>query len=114
MSGGRLDHFLANLCLLEYIADRGAIGILADSQNICFLHQGGEMVLDRQKEFQYISLIPLDSEIRGVTLSGMKYSLDNAVLYRKIPIGISNEAVSDRISVHVDSGRALIVYSKDV
>lgn len=114
VTGGRLDHFLANLCLLEYIADHDAIGVLADGQNICFLHQGGEMVLERQEAYQYISVIPLDRELCGVTLKGLKYSLDNAVLHREIPIGVSNEPVSDRFSVEITSGRALIVYSKDV
>lgn len=114
VTGGRLDHFLANLFLLEYIAKHDAVGVLADSRNICFLHQGGEMVLERKETYQYVSVIPLDREICGVTLKGLKYSLDHAVLKREIQIGVSNEAISDRFSIEIASGRALIIYSKDV
>ena len=114
VSGGRLDHFLANLCLLEYLESQGAIGILADAQNLCMLHHGQEMAFERNPSYQYVSLIPLDEQIRGVTLSGLKYSLNDAVLERKLPIGVSNEPIADRFSIRVDFGRALIVFSKDV
>ncbi len=114
VSGGRLDHYLGNLCLLEYIFDRGAVGVLADAQNLCFLHQGGEMNLKQHNAYRYVSVIPMDEKLCGVTLKGLKYPLENAVLNRKIPIGISNEPISENFSIQIDSGRALIVYSKDV
>ena len=113
-TGGRGDHFLANLSLLELLSEQNVYAEVVDECNRFLFHPGGEMKLERDSEYPYLSILPLDRELRGVTLSGLKYPLKNATLERKRVISVSNEAVADEFTVRIESGRALIVYSKDV
>ena len=110
-SGGRADHYLANIALLEMISESGAEGVLCDEHNeIYFLANSKKMFSKRKK---YISLLAIDEKIDGVTLRGLKYSLENASVSRACPIGISNEWTEEFCEIEVLSGRALIIISED-
>lgn len=112
-TGGRIDHMLSNLLLCEQVYENGGRLYVIDEQNIVMLHSGGQMQFARSELKKYISLIPLDKEIYGVTMKGLKYPLENSTLVRKKVISISNEAVSDSISIEIKSGKALLVFSQD-
>lgn len=108
--GPRLDHFLGNLALLEYCADRGAVGRLIDDEHEFFLHTGGLLTLTRAQDYRYLSLIPLDALVTGVTLEGLRFPLRDAELKRGATLGLSNEPTG--VPVHIRlSGRALVVLS---
>ena len=110
-SGGRADHYLANIALLEMINENGAGAVLCDEHNeIYFLSDGKKEFAKRKK---YISVLALDEKIKGVTLRGLKYPLENAEISRACPIGISNEWTEDVCEIDVLSGRALIIISED-
>ncbi len=113
-SGGRIDHFLSNLSLLEYLHGQAVRGVFCDSRNRVTFHPGGEQrryVTDRS--YPYVGIIPLDRELRGVTLRGLKYPLDHATVLREQIITISNEPVSEEYSISVECGRSLVIESKD-
>lgn len=112
-TGGRLDHLLANLLLCEAAFEAGARLTIIDWQNTVFLHEGGCMQFSRAQARQYVSLIPLDRQLAGVTLSGLKYPLDDAVLTRTQIVSVSNEVADAFFSIRIDQGRALIVFSED-
>lgn len=113
-TGGRIDHFLANLFLCETAFEAGANLTIIDQQNTVFLHGGGYMRFCRAQARRYISIIPLDRRLMGVTLSGMKYSLKDAVLTRTHMVSVSNEATEDFFSIEIGQGRALVVFSEDI
>lgn len=127
-TNGRADHYFANVCLLEMICENGSRGVILDSQNRIFYHSGGTLELERSadarywnenkiqvpEDFKYVSVIPLDDVLSGVTLKGLKYPLDNAKLMRNCPIGVSNELADNNASVTVKEGRSLLILSKDV
>jgi len=127
-TNGRADHYLANIMLLEMIAEQGARGAIWDTQNRILFHSGGCLAFQRSdspfswdgnavvvpKNFKYISIMPIDSKLTGVTIRGMKYSLENACLNRRIPIGVSNELVADKAEINVENGKCIIILSKDV
>ncbi len=127
-TNGRADHYFANVFLLEMISDLGARGVIMDAQNRIFYHSSGSFYINKKenyelwkdesvevsKEFKYVSVIPIDSKIEGVTLCGMKYALDNAELTRKCPIGVSNEMVSTNCEIRIKCGKCLVILSKDV
>lgn len=90
-TGGRGDHHLANLGLLEQIDQRGGCGILLDAANeVRFLGPGSYRFKNRPA-YHYFGLIPLDAVITGVTLTGVRYPLDNFTLQRGSTRSISNE-----------------------
>lgn len=112
-TGGRLDHLLANLLLCESAYEAGAKLKVLDEHNTVFLHPGGTMTFARRYARKYISLIPLDSRLKGVTMQGLKYPLHEAELTRSCIISVSNEAAAEQFSITLRQGRALVVFSED-
>ncbi len=112
-SEGRLDHYLANVLLLEFIHDHNAYGELINENNRAVFHPGGIIRILRSPEYDYISIIPLDKALTGVTLQGLKYPLKGATLTRNNIISVCNEFVDESATVEIKKGRALVVFSRD-
>lgn len=108
--GGRADHSLANIFLLEYIWSRGGQGILEDGQNRLKLTDKPTKLA--KEEGAYVSLLPMFGDVTGVTLSGMKYPLDNYHMKMGDAIGISNEVTADEGFVAFKKGLLLIIASR--
>lgn len=112
-TGGRLDHFMGALAILEYLNSKGAMAMILDSKNLIQILKNDEMEIIKLKEFKYVSIIPLDEMISGVSTVGLKYSLNEETLYRKMGRGISNEVVEKKGKIKIKAGNALIIYSND-
>lgn len=107
-TGGRLDHTLANIQCLLYLKKRDAVGYLVDGTGMIMV------LVDETVEFQkglegYMSLFSLSEESVGVTIRGMKYPLDRAVLHNDFPVGISNEFTGEKALISVEKGQLLCV-----
>ena len=109
-TGGRLDHLLANLFLLQYIRETGGEGILADSQNVVHYLDGFSGRVEMPGGFTYVSLLPVDRSIGQVTLTGFEYPLKNARLSRADTRGISNEPNGEMMIE--EKGACFLVFSK--
>ena len=59
-------------------------------------------------ESRYLSVFSVDGDAYGVTISGAEYSLKDATLTEKFPIGVSNCAIHDS-AVSVENGTLLIM-----
>ena len=57
----------------------------------------------------YISLFALGSKVCGLTISGLKYTLENAELTSDFPLGVSNEFTGKPASVSFACGSLLVV-----
>lgn len=112
-TGGRLDHFMGALAVLEYLADHGAKGIIIDLQNEITLMGPGSRTINKDSRYPYLSLIPLDERLAGVSLVGFKYPLVHAEVLRKNGLGISNEVIEDKAHITLGEGRAILIRSKD-
>ncbi len=114
-TGGRLDHFLANIQLLvrPFLQDEDTQIEIIDQSNIIYLKGPGIHEIRRNLQFKYISFIPLSQEITGLTLNGFKYPLKD----RHIPMGstlcISNELINDIGNFSFSKGIIMVVRSKD-
>ncbi|MBY0144523.1 thiamine diphosphokinase [Neobacillus niacini] len=114
-SGGRLDHFLANVQLLvkPLMEDNNVKIFLIDKQNIISLKGPGSYKIKMRSDKKYISFVPLTLSVKGLTLEGFKYPLKN----RHISIGstlcISNELVSDNGTFSFSEGILLVIRSND-
>ena len=111
--GPRLDHFLGNLGLLEYCAERGAPARLLDDDNLILLHTGGRLTLPEARGYRYLSLLTLDRCCESVTLEGLRFPLQGAALARARPMALSNEPLpgADTVAVTL-AGRALVMLSE--
>ncbi|MBE5884150.1 MAG: thiamine diphosphokinase [Lachnospiraceae bacterium] len=102
-TGGRFDHTFANIQCLLYLKNHGATGYLVDGTGMMLVIQD-EAVHFRKELEGYLSLFSLGKEARGVSIRGMKYSLENATMNNDYPIGISNEFIGEESTIEVEDG----------
>ena len=109
--GGRLDHTLANLQALIFAQERGLrAGIEAEDARVVTL-QNGSLRLPRRDGWS-LSVFAATDRCTGVSISGTKYPLRDAVVTNSFPIGVSNEWAADNAEISVTDGILLIVQSK--
>ena len=106
--GGRLDHTLANIQILKYIAQNGACGRLIGRDTCVSAVTNGTVSFDAGLT-GVISIFSADGKAEGVTIKGLKYTLDNAELTNAYQIGISNEFTGEPASVTVRIGTLILI-----
>ena len=110
--GGRVDHGISNLFMLEYIANRGANGILSDGQNRVRYIKNQKIDLPCG-DYKYFSLLCVDRTAEGVSISNCKYPLCGAVLERERQYAVSNEFIGVPAEIEVKRGALFIVESNN-
>lgn len=110
-TGGRLDHTLANISTLLFLTNRGVRAQMADARTFLTVLQNGTLSL-RHRAGYYLSLLPLAGEARGITVRGVKYPLENAVLHAEYPLGVSNCITEESAQITVSDGSLLILQAK--
>lgn len=111
-TGGRLDHTASNLLLLEWLEEHGGQGMVVDEDNEVRLLVPGVYSLKDYPHYHYLSLVPLDHKVSGVTLRGTKYPLERAELRRGDTLSISNEPRDPHMEITIGDGRALLIRSQ--
>lgn len=112
-TGGRLDHFLANLFLVldpQYRSYAGQIRLI-DRQNTISYFLPGTYTITKEPDKNYLAFVPL-TPIDHLTLSDEKYTLHD----EPIPYAISfasNEFVGETGSFHFDTGLLCVIQSCD-
>ena len=110
--GGRLDHTLSNLAILEALAQKKVRCVIEDGQNRVRLLQSDSTILPRSG-YTYVSLLSLDPIVKGVEIEGVKYPLKNAKLTRTFQYAVSNEITGNCCFIAVRKGSILVVESRD-
>ena len=112
-TGGRLDHFLANLDLCLIPLRRGVKCTIADERNEIMLLDSGITLRSEYTAGRYVSLLPFTDHVCGVTLTGMKYPLSDAWLVRGSSLGVSNEVTGETGRIDFREGILVLVLSRD-
>lgn len=112
-TGTRLDHVLGNISLLGIGLEEGVRMELLDAHNrICMIDHS--VTLKNKEQYgNYLSLIPYNGNVTGVTLKGLKYPLHDYTMGGFNSLGISNEIVDDEASIELTSGQLLVIESRD-
>ena len=108
--GGRLDHTLANIQVLAYIAKNGARGYLI-GRDLCLTAVTNGTISFMPGLTGNISVFSADGRAEGVTLTGLKYTLDDALLTNLHPVGVSNEFTGTPSTVTVREGTLLVMWT---
>lgn len=108
--GSRLDHTIANIQSLLFIKNHGAVGYLMDGNGMIFVIKN-ETIDFRENMQGTMSLFSLGEKSEGVTISGMKYPLNDHTLTNDFPIGVSNKFIGQPASVTVNAGEVLCMVS---
>lgn len=113
MTGTRIDHMLGNIQLLRRMLNQGIQGRILDSHNRIRLVQGA-LTLHKADIFgTYVSLLPLTDRLEGVTLTGFKYPLQDAVMQSDNTLGISNELAQETACIAIRKGIGILIESRD-
>lgn len=106
--GKRLDHTLANLQSLLYLRRHGAAGYLYDDDFVWTAVENETLHVHRMMEDGLVSVFSLTERAEGVTLSGLQYPLEDAVLTAEFPLGISNHIRDEVAAIRVRKGALLV------
>lgn len=112
-TGTRLDHVLGNLQLLALGMEAGVSIFLMDAHNRIRLADRPLKLKKSEQYGDFISLIPYGGEVSGLTLKGMKYPLEGAILRQDVSLGISNEIVDDEALISFAKGKLYVMETKD-
>ena len=105
--GERLDHTLANLQGLAFLAQRGAKGYLYD-QNFAFTAIWNDDLFLPPREEGIFSVFALGEPAEGVSILGGRYPLENDTLSPYFPLGVSNHFEGQPVSISVKKGCLLV------
>ena len=111
--GGRLDHTLSCLAILEDLWDKGDRLALIDNGHNRVRFLSSDSALIPRSRYKYLALLAVDPVVKGVEIDGVKYPLKNAKLTRTDQYAVSNEITGNCAFVAVKKGRILIVESRD-
>lgn len=111
--GGRLDHTLANINLLSYAYKKNIHLEINDGRNRAFFVKDDDFTVKRTYRMKYFSVIPFTEKLEGVTMSGVKYPLCDAVVARDDAVTLSNEITESVAHVTIKSGEAVVIESSD-
>lgn len=110
--GSRLDHTMANCQLLYQFIEKGIRGRLANENNVVELID--KEILLEGKKGDIVSLIPMTSEVLGVTSENLEYPLNDTRLYfGNRVIAVSNVMTEDTAKVSIKSGLLYVFKSRD-
>ncbi len=110
--GGRFDHTLACLQCAADCASRGESVWLCDAQNRVAVLSPGQYVFPKE-EGRKLSLLAYTPEVKGVTLRGTVWELEDAVLSSRYPLGCSNEWAAERAELAFTEGMLVVCFSMD-
>ena len=111
MDGDRPDHTLANYQTLGYLARHGARGYLIGLSHIATVISGETVQFSSDAE-GILSLFCLGSDAGGITLTGLKYNMENGTLTSDFPLGVSNHFTGSAATVTVKSGWVLALWER--
>lgn len=110
--GGRLDHTVANLQMLRFLAAHRVQGILVDENHWVTLQWDGTVRYPK-RTYPYFSLFSMTETCEDVTLRGTAYPLEHGRLCGTFPLGVSNQILEEEAVVTVGSGELLVIYARD-
>lgn len=106
--GDRFEHTIGNLQILLWLAKRGARACLIGKKNMITAVHNGTVTLPPYLE-GYLSVFSMSDHAAGVTIKGLKYTLENGELTNDYPLGVSNEFIGRTAQISVKDGSLLIV-----
>ncbi len=108
-AGLRLDHTLANLQTLSFIAGCGAAGYLY-GEDFVATATNSEVLFPPEIRGN-ISVFSATSECI-ISIEGLLYPLDRAKITFDFPLGVSNEFIGENAKITVHSGTAIIIWKR--
>ena len=116
---GRLDHVIANLQIASSLHTEGRDIRLDDGLTEVYFLSGSETVTigtGRWGNDSAVSVVPLTHEVKGVTLKGLYYPLEDGCIETGRSLSFSNRPAEGvrEFSVTIKEGRAAVIVTRAV
>lgn len=114
-TGSRLDHTISNIQLLFVSLQEGIKTRIVNENNNIYLINKDTIIKKSDLYGKYISLLPINGNVKGVTLKGFKYNLENYDfdVVKSVSLGVSNELVAEEGQILICDGVLLVVEAND-
>ena len=86
---------------------------IVDNQNEISVKRVGTHIIEENKNFPYVSFVPVTEIVEGITLLGFKYPLTNKKIEWGSTLCISNELVEEKGTFSFTSGILMVIRSTD-
>ena len=113
--GNRLDHLFGNVLTMMAPAQAGVECYMVDAHNRVRILTKPLEIKKEEQYGKYISLVPLTTDVHGVTLTGFKYPLWDYRFSVETTgsLGISNELIEEVGKIEFRSGILLMLECMD-
>jgi len=115
-TGTRLDHMLANMELLYigYEKEPFTKITILDKNNKAKLLRPAEYILKKKEQYgSFVSLLCYTDEVKGLTLTGMKYNLEKRNIKKGTSLCISNEIIDETATICFEEGLMYLIEAND-
>lgn len=116
-TGSRMDHVLSNIGLLQKAADKGIKMYIIDSCNKIQLLSSDTLnslqLLKNEQHGAYLSVLPLTDLVKGLTMKGVLYPVEDEEVRKGRSKTVSNEIIDDMAEISIKAGQLLVIESKD-
>ena len=109
--GGRLDHTLANLQSLAYLAERCARAEICDGKVHGVMLKNSSIRIPATKG--KLSVFAFGGDCSGVFIRGAKYNLENGSLTPNFPLGMGNDFREAYADIGVEEGKLLVLWENE-
>ena len=107
--GGRIDHMLANIQLLELAVKKKRICYLIDENTRIRMTDHPIVIKNTADSKNLISILACKEDVTGLTLKGFAYETKDLVLRVAGSRGISNYLTSEEGTISFTSGTILVI-----
>ncbi|SDL75400.1 thiamine diphosphokinase [Sediminibacillus halophilus] len=114
VTGGRLDHSLANVQQLYRLEKQGIKGTIIDKGNQISLAFPGTIQIRKDDMYPYISFLPFTTNVSELTLQHFYYPLQNGYLEWGSTLCMSNQLLSEKGTFSFSEGILMVIKSRDV
>ena len=115
MTGGRLDHSIANIQSLVYAVIHGAKACLMDEDLWISAITGGQQITVPYREGFVLSVFAHSDRCSGVCLRDLFYTLENGVITNTFPLGVSNHFLPGKGGkIAIEEGIAVIICNREL
>lgn len=109
LDGDRLDHTIANLQTLCFLAEHNAAGYLVGLRYLVAVVRNGKLRFSSDAK-GILSVFCLGQDAVGVSLRGLQYPMENGTLRSGFPLGVSNHFIGETAEVSVKDGTLIVLY----
>lgn len=112
-TGTRLDHVLGNISLLGAGFEHNRKIYLMDSHNKVYMIKNRVIIEKSKQHGKYVSVFAQTTEVKGLTMRGFKYPLNDYDLKGFNTLCVSNEILAPEAYIYIDEGILIVVESRD-